>query len=222
MWETFKGYRVTLRDSVFITFALLGMVVWLVYFQMNTTLAVFLRDEHGIAPTGFGLLLALNALMVVALQLWITRRLRGLPSMLVLAAGTALYALGFGMYGFVAAVPFFVLAMVIITLGEMVVVPVGQAVATQLAPQDMRGRYMAIFGFSHAIASGSGVWLAGQIATLMGPEYIWIMGGSVLALAALGYARLHQRIGAQVDDALRAAESAPEPEMAEAIPEPAR
>jgi len=55
---------------------------------MNTTLAVYLRDEHGIQPQGFGSLIGMNALMVVALQFSVTRRIRqhGYPSMLVLAA----------------------------------------------------------------------------------------------------------------------------------------
>jgi MFS family permease len=214
--QTFRGYGAVLRDRVFVAFSLLGVLVWLVYMQMNTTLAVYLRDEHGVAPTGFGLLIAMNAGMVVVMQLAVTRRVRGYSSLLVLAAGTLLYAVGFSMYGYVSTALFFVLAMVIITVGEMMIVPVAQAVVTQLSPEHMRGRYMAVFGFGHAISFGTGVWLAGQIISGLGPEWVWYLGGIVAAGTALGYVRLHRAVGAQVDDAIRAERAraaAPEPAL---------
>ena len=44
--------------------------------------------------------------------------------------------------------------MVIITVGEMIVMPVSMALAARFAPEDMRGRYMSIYGLSWGIASG--------------------------------------------------------------------
>ena len=52
------------------------------------------------------------------------------------------------MYGFVSLFLLFLLAMVIITIGEMFVSPIGQAIVARMAPEEMRGRYMAVFGFS--------------------------------------------------------------------------
>ncbi len=45
-----------------------------VYMQMNTSLAVFLRNVHGANEQMFGCILALNAAMVVLFQFPITRR----------------------------------------------------------------------------------------------------------------------------------------------------
>lgn len=193
--QTFQGYRRVLRDTRFITFILVGSVVWLVYFQMNTTLAVYLRDEHGIQPQGFGLLLSMNALMVVALQFWFTRQIRqrGYPSLLVLAAGTLLYAIGFSMFGYVSGYALFVMAMIIITIGEMLAVPTGQAVAVQFAPEHMRGRYMAVLGFGFAIASGSGPWLAGQVIATLGFEWVWYFAGVIGMMAVIAYLVMYVR-----------------------------
>jgi MFS family permease len=194
--QTFKGYGTVLRDRVFIWFMLIGVVVWLVYHQMNTTLAVYLRDVHGVDPKGFGLLIGMNAFMVVVMQFAVTRwvRQRGYPTMLVLAAGTALYAVGFSMFGYATTALLFVMAMVIITIGEMVLVPVAQATAAKLAPEHMRGRYMAVLGFGFAIASGSGTWLAGQINNTLGFEWVWYLAGILGSLAALGYVAMHYAI----------------------------
>lgn len=190
--ETFKGYRRVLTDGTFMVFMLLATAVWLVYFQMNSTLPVYLRDHHGIAPTGFGMLIGLNAAMVVVMQFWFTRRVRGHAPMLILATGVFLYAIGFGMFGLVSGAAMFVLAMVIITIGEMIAIPVQQAAAAHLAPDHMRGRYMAVLGFSGAIAAGSGTWLAGQISTYFGADWIWYFAGALALLATAGYLLLHR------------------------------
>ena len=191
--QTFQGYGTVLRDRVFMAFVLIGAAVWLVYFQMNSTLAVYLRDEHGILPRGFGVLIGLNALIVVLMQFAITRwlRRRGFPALLVMAMGTLLYAVGFSMFGYVAGYTLFVTAMVIITIGEMLISPVAQATAAKFAPEHMRGRYMAMLGFGFALASGSGTWLAGQVSKTLGFDWVWPLCGVVGTLAALGYVAMH-------------------------------
>jgi MFS family permease len=123
--------------------------------NMNTTLGVYLRDVHGTPESAYGLILSLNAAMVVFLQFPITRRIEDYPPMLMMALGSALYAIGFAMYGFISVYWLFLVAMVIITIGEMLVAPVSQAVVANLAPDDKRGRYMAVFGFSFGIPFGS-------------------------------------------------------------------
>ena len=91
---------------------------------MNTTLGVYLRDAQGISEAGYGALISLNAIMVVAFQFWITRKLERYPAMLMMAAGTLLFSFGFVMYGVFDNYTWFMIAMGIITIGEMVTVPI--------------------------------------------------------------------------------------------------
>ena len=209
--QTFQGYGRVLRDSSFIVFVALTFVVSVVYLQMNTTLSVFLRDEHGLAPKYFGVILSINAMMVVLFQFGVTRRVRGYPPLLVLAAGTLLYAVGFGLYGFVAGFALFVAAMVIITIGELLAVPVGQAMAAQFAPEAMRGRYMAVFGFAWGSASGVGTLLAGLVMDNADPRWVWYLGGIAAGLAALGYALQYRYLSGSEREAVVAAAPATEP-----------
>jgi MFS family permease len=187
MFSVFRGYAHVLRDGFFIAYLLVLMMMTLVYINMNTTLGVYLRDSHGIPESGYGMILSLNAIMVVVFQFWITRRIEKRPPMLMMAAGTALYALGFAMYGFTSAYSLFLLAMVIITIGEMVVAPVGQALVARLAPEDMRGRYMAIAGFSWGIPFAIGPYLSGLVMDNMDPRWLWYIAGLLGALATLGF-----------------------------------
>lgn len=194
MAQTFAGYGRAFRDVPFVAYIVVSVLLTLVYMNMNTTLGVFLRDQHGLPEVGYGSLLSINAIMVVLFQFWITRRLQKFKPMLMLASGAVLYALGFAMYGFISSYLMFVLAMVIITIGEMIVAPFGQAMVASFAPVEMRGRYMAVAGLTWGLAFAAGPYLAGLLMESANPNLLWVACGIVGLMAALGYVvldRLH-------------------------------
>ncbi len=195
MTQTFKGYFHVLRDSAFTWFLVATMISVLVYMQMNTTLSVYLRDVHSIPERGFGYILSLNAAMVVLFQFPITRYISKFRPMMVMVVGTLFYAVGFGMYGFVSAFLLFMLAMVIITIGEMLVSPVSQAIVARLAPEDMRGRYMAAYGFSWIIPSALGPLFAGLTMDNLDPRWVWYGAGILGFIAAAAFYALEWRTG---------------------------
>lgn len=190
--SSFVGYGRVFRDTAFMLF--LGTVLLQVftYMNMNTTLGVYLRNAHGTSEWHYGMLLSLNAAMVVLMQFPITRRITKYPPMLMMALGTLLYAVGFAMYGFVSAYFMFMTAMVIITIGEMIVAPVSQALVASFAPEDMRGRYMAVSGFSWGIPFAIGPYLAGLILDGPNPQYLWYVAGFIGILSTLGFLSLHR------------------------------
>ncbi|MBN1264713.1 MAG: MFS transporter [Anaerolineales bacterium] len=192
--DTFKGYRKVFLDRPYIAYILTSMIMLLVYLQMYNTLSVFLRDVHGVPPQGYGLLLSLDAGVVVLLQFWVTRKVSKRPPLLMLALGTLFYMIGFSMYAFVGTYALFITAILIITIGEMIVVPVGQAVAARFAPDDMRGRYLAFYGLAWALPSAVGPAAAGFVLDNYQPELVWILAGILSAVAIVGYLGLHARL----------------------------
>jgi MFS family permease len=162
-------------------------------------LGVYLRDQHGTPESGYGLLLSINAAMVVLMQFPITRRITKYPPMLMMAAGTFLYVIGFSMYGFVSTYILFVVAMVIITIGEMVVSPVSQALVASFAPEEMRGRYMAVSGFSWGIPFAVGPYLAGLIMDGPKPYLLWYAAGLVGMLSTFAFLALYRVRGKETD-----------------------
>lgn len=185
--ETFIGYGIVLKDRKFMLFVLISTIATIVYSQMYSTLSVYLRDVHGIPESGYGWLMTLNASMVVLFQFMITRKISKYPPMLIMALGSLLYVIGFGMYGFVSAYLMFIVAMAIITIGEMVIIPVAQAYVGEAAPEDMRGRYLGVMGFSWMIPWMIGPLLAGLIMDNGDPNWVWY-GSVILGLiATLGF-----------------------------------
>lgn len=189
--KTLIGYKEVLKDGIFMLFLTVSAITVLVYMQMNSTLSVFLRDVHGFSAQNFGFLLSMNALMVVLFQFWITRRISKYAPMKMMILGTLFYMIGFGMYGFISAVYLFFIAMIIITVGEMIVTPVAQAAAASFAPEDKRGRYMAVFGFQWAIPNLFGVLAAGLVMENLGPNWVWYLAGILCLISMVGYWLLH-------------------------------
>ena len=187
LWGTLTGYRHILRDTVFLGFLLLTLLTNLVYMQMNSSLSVFLRDLHGISSQKYGYILYLNAIMVVLMQFWITSRITRYKPMSMMFLGNMLYAVGFAMYGFVSSYALFLLAMAIITIGEMVSSPILQSMVAQIAPETMRGRYMAVFNLSFGTAQAIGPLAAGIIMDNYNPNWVWYAGGIICTISAMGY-----------------------------------
>jgi MFS family permease len=193
--QTFSGYRKVASDRPFIGFLVTSIIMLIVYQQMYNTLSVYLRDVHGIPTQGYGMMMSINALAVVAFQFWVTRRTSTHPPLLMMAFGTAFYLVGFTMYGFVSGYALFILAMVIITTGEMIVIPVSQALAARFAPEAMRGRYMAFFSLSWALPATVGPLAAGLIMDNYNPNWVWYAGGILCTISIIGFLFLQRAAG---------------------------
>ncbi len=193
--QSFGGYRKVFRDKLFLAFLFLTIFTAIVYMQMNTTLSVFLRDVHGTSPQGFGYIMSLNAAMVVLFQFWMTRRVKKYHQLSAMVVGNLLFAVGFAMYGFTNMYWGFLAAMVIITIGEMIIAPIVQTMVANLAPEDMRGRYMAAYHLGWGIASAVGPLAAGIVIDNYNPNWVWYAGGIICSMVALGYFILKTRIG---------------------------
>ena len=192
LFKTVLGYGKVFTDWLFMAYIAASMLMLLVYLQMYSTLSVFLRDNFGVSPQGYGFILTSSAITVIFFQFWVTRRVKRYPPMLMMALGSAFYVVGFSMYGFVTAYYLFVTAVVVITIGEMIVMPVSQALAANFAPEDMRGRYMAVFGLCWGLPSLVGPTLAGLVLDNLNPRLVWYIGGAVCSLAVLAYIALHR------------------------------
>jgi MFS family permease len=190
--ETFAGYLRVLRDRKFIAFTLVCLLTWLVYMNMNTTLGVFLRDTHGLPESGYGWLISINAAMVVLFQFAITRRIEKNPPMLMMALGAFFIATGLLLYGFVGTFWLFVVAMAILTIGEMVTIPIANAVVANFAPEEMRGRYNFVYGNSWGISFATGPYLAGLVMDNYNPNLLWYACGIIGMVAVMGFLALHR------------------------------
>ncbi len=193
--KTFAGYRIVFKDYAYLAFLFAAILMGLVYQQLYNSLSVYLRDNHGIHPQGYGFLLTAGAIMVILLQFTTIRIIKKYPAFIMMAMGVFFYMIGFGMFGFVTAYWLFVVAVLIITIGEMVIIPTASALAANFAPEDMRGRYMAVFDLSWAIPATIGPAAAGLILDNYNPNLLWYMGAGICAISVACFYGLHLWLG---------------------------
>jgi MFS family permease len=184
---TTAGYGKILRDRVFMRFTagitlnqVGAALVWVL-------LAVYAKENFGVPESQFGLIAATNAILVVTLQLLVTQFTKRRPVYHMLALGALIYALGTGSVVLGQGFWGFWMSMVIITFGELVLVPTADTHAANLAPAEKRGRYLSVYQLSWSLAAGIGPIFGGLLNDSLGPRYIWI-GGMLVGL--LGAAML--------------------------------
>jgi MFS family permease len=179
------GYRNILADRAFVMFLVSSAVISFVYFQgQSASLPLHVVRISHLAPSDFGLLLALNGLLVVALELPISAFTMHRPPKLMIALGFLLVGLGFGLTALAHTLPTLMATVVIWTLGEMVAAPVGYAYVADIAPEHLRGRYQGLYGVFWGTGSVTGpaigTWLLAQSVT-----GFWALCGALGLVASL-------------------------------------
>ena len=157
------------------------------YRLLYTALPLFLL-AHGAPAVVYGLTITLNCVVIVVLEPRIARRLGGHEAHRVVAAGFAVVGVGWLLLG---AVPFVVgalAAVLIITLGEMLYKPTATALAAELAPDGMVGRYQSLY----ASASIGGMLLSPVLGTALyaaAPGAVFPVAGLLALVSAAAYVR---------------------------------
>ena len=180
---TARGTFMAFKDRAFLRYLGASMPVFLVAGQLVSTLSVFTVAKLGISEAQFGSLLTLNGLLVVIFQYPLARAVQGWPRRAGLALGALLYSLGYLSFGWISSFPLMLLAMTVVTLGEMLFTPVAQAVAADLAPPEHRGRYLGAFGLVESFGWSGGAFLGGLLLDWApNPQILW---GAITSLGFL-------------------------------------
>jgi len=200
------GYGPLLRDRPFLSLWSLYILVQIANSMVFMLLGVYVKEHYGITEDRYGWLLVVNAAMIVLLQYAVTRVSDRRAPLPVLALGALLYAGGLGVFGISRSFVGFLLGMVVLTFGEMVTVPTATTVAANVAPADMRARYMGAFSLSFRVGAGIGPLAGGWLNEAIAPAATWYGGLAVCLIAAGGF----YLMGQQQAVAARASIDAPE------------
>lgn len=154
----------------------------LVLFQAQTTLPLWVHQQ-GLPTATYGLLLALNSGLVLALQLPATRltaRWRPEP---VIAVASVIIGAGFALLAFDRTAALLAAAVTVWSLGELAQWPVAAAYTTRFAPPGMTGRYAGARSFCYGLALLAAP-LAGTALYHLNPTVLWASCGAAGICAA--------------------------------------
>jgi MFS family permease len=152
--------------------------VQLVFFQLTSTLPLFLVRYLHFPESVFGTIFTVNTLLIVALEVPLNTAMAHWTHRRTLMLGAFLYAVGFGSYALVGIAPFgktagVFAAVAIWTFGEMILMPGSSAYAAEIAPPERRGEYMGLYTMSFNIAFAVGPWLGASVLGRWGASTVW-------------------------------------------------
>jgi MFS family permease len=181
--ERLGGYERVFRDRPYVVFALLVGLGLIAPSLMWTLLPVYAKQNFGLTESLYGWLPTTNALMCVFVQLFVTRISRRFRPLPVAAIGMLTYALGVGSVALMNSFWGFWASMVLMTFGELILVPTVSKYIADLAPADLRGRYMSFYWFAWGIARSTAPLIGGFLNDQVAPHAIWV-GGLVIGLVS--------------------------------------
>ncbi len=173
-----QALSVLRRDHKLHQLLLANFAIGVVFCQMISTFGLYVT-HLGFSSATYGAIISLNGVMVVLIELPLTTITRKFPARRVMAAGYVLIGLGFGLNAFAHTLAALVVCMIIFTLGEMITMPTSGAYLANLAPAEMRGRYLGVSGLTWSLALVLGPGLGMKLFTAA-PAIYWI------ACAAMG------------------------------------
>jgi MFS family permease len=143
---------VLLRDRLMIAMVGINVAYFTLFLQAFTTLPLVMSaDGHG--PATYGAVLALNGIAIVVLQPLAVRLLAGRDRSTVLAVSMLLAGVGAGLGTIVHSGAGYAGSVLVWTLGQIGVAVMFGATFADIAPADLRGRYMGIASATWSIGA---------------------------------------------------------------------
>ncbi|MFD5652039.1 MDR family MFS transporter [Streptomyces sp. NPDC127039] len=187
------------RDGRYMSVVGLSFLIAVIFQQAYVGLPVAMGDA-GFTPADFGLAIAVNGVLIVVLQIPVTRFIQHRDPRLLLVASSLLAGYGFGLTAFAGSVGVFALTVCVWTLAEIVNAPTQTGLVVRLSPVHGRGRYQGMYTMSWAVASLVAPLMSGFVIDRWGAEWLWGICAVVGTVAAAGYWGLMRGLSDDGDD----------------------
>ncbi|MFD8731133.1 MDR family MFS transporter [Streptomyces sp. NPDC059611] len=213
-----------LRDGHFMGVVGLSFLVALIFQQGYVGLPVAMGAD-GLSSSDFGTAIAVNGVLIVALQIPVTRFIQHRDPRRLLIISSLLAGYGFGLTAFAGSVAVYALTVCVWTLAEIVNAPTQTGLVVQLSPAQGRGRYQGVYTMSWSVAALVAPLMSGFVIDHYGAAWLWGACAVIGTVAGLGYWLLMRNLPREEIVAVEAVpEPAPVPAQArpdQAEPDPA-
>ena len=167
-------FRAFLKRPLLIAFTSIIVLFTIVYAQYTFGLPLFANSIYGIdGPKIYGLLMSVNAVMVVVLTIFVISFTKKLPPLVSITIGGFLYACGFGMLYFTGNIYLLIVSTIIWTLGEIINTVNIEVFIANNAPVTHRGRFFALITFVQESGFAMSPMLSGFYIASFGIKNIW-------------------------------------------------
>ncbi|OKJ99420.1 transporter [Streptomyces sp. CB03234] len=180
------GMGAVLRDGRFMGVVGLSFLISLIFQQGYVGLPVAMGAD-GFDAADFGLAMAVNGVLIVALQIPVTRYIEHRDPRRLLIVSSLLAGYGFGLTAFAGSVAVYALTVGVWTLAEIVNAPTQTGLVVRLSPVHGRGRYQGVYTMSWSAAALVAPLMSGWTIDRWGAQWLWGACAVLGTVAGLGY-----------------------------------
>jgi MFS family permease len=178
-----RAYGHVFRDKGYMAFVMLAALGLTAPTMLWILMPVYAKTNFNVSEAIYGWIPTTNAIMCVFIQYPVTQITRRYNTLPVTAIGMLIYALSTGSVALMTGFWGFWLSMVLLTFGELTVVPTASKYVADTAPADLRGRYMSIYWLGWGLARTLSPLIGGFLNDNFFPQAIWI-GGLLIGLTS--------------------------------------
>lgn len=188
---TFSAYK----DKAYLWFIVCSVLFASCFFQLFTNFSVYLKRERDFSEPFIGSLMALNGLVIVAIEMILVYRLekRKTP-LLFVVLGVLLAGLSFWMLNLFNINHLMAMVVILlITFGEIFAMPFMNTFWIGRSNHSNRGQYAALYTMAWSVAQTLGPMTGARVADKAGFNTLFWILGAVCILAAIGFNLLRKQ-----------------------------
>lgn len=175
------------RDPPYLLAMVASFVIGMVFMQFFFTMPLHYSQSYGLEEDSIGMLTALNSVLIILFEMTLVHAVAGCRRLRLVALGSILFAVGFGMMPFGSSMGFAALSVAIWTVGEMLESPSLMGWCSVRAGANGRGAYMGLLAMVHSLAFMLAPLVGTTVFKEYGPTTLWLGCGVLGGVAAGGF-----------------------------------
>ena len=181
--ESSNGYLRVFKDKPYMAFVALIALGLIAPSLLWILMPVYAKTNFNLPEALYGWIPTTNAFLCVFMQYAVTNQARKFNTLPVAGIGMLVYAISAGSVALMTGFGGFWFSMVILTFGELILIPTASKYVADIAPEDLRGRYMSLYWFGWGMSRTLAPLIGGYLNDNISPRAIWI-GGLLIGLTS--------------------------------------
>lgn len=183
------------KDSFYLAFIILTTFFGICFFQIFSTMPIYLKKELLLSEREIGWIMGLNGLLIAAFEMITVYSLENVNRLKLIASGTLITGISFVLFNFLKydSLAVGMTSSIVITIGEMLAMPFMLSFFMKRSNPANIGQYASLYTMSYSIAHIAGSSVGSAVADHYSFQTLWWCVGILSAFIAMGFLYMEKR-----------------------------
>lgn len=182
------------KDRLFLQGMVFLLLIGICFFQLSSILPLYYKEQVHLSEAGIGGVLALNGLIIVLFEMVLVYKLEKRRSTTIyMIYGSLLIGMSFLLLTVAPLLTMVLLAMLVITFGEMLLFPFTNNFWVSRTTSATRGQYAAVYTMTFSLSLVLAPLAASRVAKSFGFTTLFVLDFILCLMAAMGFIWLRKQ-----------------------------